>query len=116
MTNNQTEGEEAVLDKIAEMPEPHREMGNRLHTLIMESAPQLTPRTWYGMPAYENSGKTVCFFTLGEQYISFGLTEDAYLTVKEGAPHQLIESAWYIAELDEATEVKLSEIVSNAVD
>jgi uncharacterized protein YdhG (YjbR/CyaY superfamily) len=52
-----------VLEKIAEMPQPHRVMAERLHALITASAPALSPRTWYGMPAYAKDGKVLCFFT-----------------------------------------------------
>jgi hypothetical protein len=59
------DGERAVLEKIAELPEADRAMGERLHAIIKASAPALSPRTWYGMPAYAKDGKVVCFFTCG---------------------------------------------------
>ncbi|HUK36481.1 MAG TPA: DUF1801 domain-containing protein, partial [Vicinamibacterales bacterium] len=59
---DQTDGESEVLAKIAEMPEPDRAMAMRIHALIKRSAPELSPRTWYGMPAYTKEGKVVCFF------------------------------------------------------
>jgi hypothetical protein len=107
------DGEAAVLAKIAQMPAPYRAMGERLHEIITESAPGLTPRTWYGMPAYAKDGKVVCFFRV-DKYMTFGLTEDANLTREEGAPHQLMESAWYFTALDDATEARLSAIVRKA--
>jgi hypothetical protein len=107
------DGEAAILAKIAQMPAPYRILGERLHEIIMTSAPGLTPRTWYGMPAYAKDGKVVCFFRV-DKYMTFGLTEDANLTREEGASHQLLGSAWYFTALDDATEAKLSAIVRKA--
>ncbi len=59
---DKADGESAVLAKIAEMPEPDRAMGTRLHAIIKANVPALSPRTWYGMPAYARDGKVVCFF------------------------------------------------------
>jgi hypothetical protein len=103
--------EAAVLAKIAAMPESYRTTGERLHALISRSAPTLKPTVWYGMPAYAKDGKTVCFFRADKKYMTFGFTQDANLTCEEGAPHQLIESAWYFTALDDASEAKLSAIV-----
>jgi hypothetical protein len=107
------DGEAAVLEKIAAMPVPYRAIGERLHEIITKSVPGLTPRTWYGMPAYAKDGKVVCFFRV-DKYMTFGLTEDANLTREEGAPHQLMGSSWYFSGLDDATEAKLSAIVREA--
>ena len=104
-------GEAAALEKIAAMPAPYRAWGERLHALILRSAPALQPTVWYGMPAYAKDGKTVCFFRADKKYMTFGFTQEANLTPEEGAPHQLIESAWYFTALDDATEAKLSAIV-----
>jgi len=103
--------ESQVLDKIAAMPAPFSAMGERLHALILRSAPELQPRLWYGMPGYEKDGKTVCFFCADKKYMTFGFTQEANLAREEGAPHQLIESAWYFTALDDATEARLSAIV-----
>lgn len=103
--------EAAVLEKIAAMPAPYRAMGERLHALILRSAPAFQPTVWYGMPAYAKDGTTVCFFRSDKKYMTFGFTQEANLTREEGAPHQLIESAWYFTALDDATEAKLSAIV-----
>src|SRR5438876_11767941 len=77
------DGESDVLAKIAEMPEPDRAMAERLHALIKASAPILSPRTWYGMPAYAKDGKVVCFFRdrqkFKERYMTFGFNEVANL-------------------------------------
>jgi hypothetical protein len=104
-------GEAAVLDKIAAMPAPYCAMGERLHALILRSAPALQPTTFYGMPGYAKDDRTVCFFRADKKYMTFGFTQEANLTREEGAPHQLIESAWYFTALDDATEAKLSAIV-----
>ncbi|HUI58424.1 MAG TPA: DUF1801 domain-containing protein [Bryobacteraceae bacterium] len=105
------DGETAVLSKIAAMPAPYRAVGERLHALIRRSAPALQPTLWYGMPAYAKDGKTICFFRADKKYMTFGFTQEANLTREEGAPHQLIECAWYFTALDDATEAKLSAIV-----
>ena len=107
------DGEAAVLAKIAAMPAPYRAMGERLHALILRSAPMLQPTVWYGMPAYTKDGKRVCFFRV-DKYLTFGLTPDANLTREEGASHQLLGAAWFMTALDDATETKLSAIVRNA--
>ena len=107
--------EAAVLAKIAAMSEPYRAMGERLHMLILRSAPALQPTVWYGMPGYAKDGKAVCFFRADKKYMTFGFTQEANLTREEGAPHQLIESSWYFTGLDDATEAKLSAIVRRAV-
>ena len=75
------DGEEAVLKKIAEMPGPDRAMAKRIHAIVMASAPELSPRTWYGMPAYTKDGKVVCFFKSADKfktrYATFGFEEAA---------------------------------------
>ena len=109
------DGEDAVLEKIAEMPEPYSNMGVRLHSLIMRSAPKLQPGLWYGMPAYRKNGKVICFFR-ADRYMTFGLTEDANLVREKGSEHRLIGSSWFLTELDDATEDRLSEIVRKAVE
>ena len=81
---DQADGESDVLAKIAEMPEPDRAMANRLHALITRSAPVLSPKTWYGMPAYANrDGKVVCFFQSAHKfkarYATFGFSDEAHL-------------------------------------
>jgi hypothetical protein len=107
------EGEAAVRAKIAEMPAPYRAMGERLHEIITETAPELVPRTWYGMPAYARDGKVVCFFRV-DKFMTFGLSEDATLAREEGAAHQLMPSAWFLSGLDDATEAEVAAIVHQA--
>ena len=108
---DKVDGETALLAKIAAIPEPYSTMGERVHALILRSAPALQPTVWYGIPGYTKDGKTVCFFRADKKYMTFGFTQDANLTPEQGAPHQLIESAWYFTALDDATEAKLSAIV-----
>src|SRR5215468_10453383 len=83
----QADGESDVLAKIAEMPEPDRALGERLHAIITASAPALSPRTWYGMPAYARDGKVVCFFQSAQKfktrYATLGFSDEANLD--EGA-------------------------------
>jgi hypothetical protein len=110
---DKSEGEAAVLAKIAAMAAPYRAMGERLHALILGSAPALQPTLWYGMPAYAKDGKVICFFR-ADKYMTLGLSEKANHTLEEGAPHQLRESAWFFSALDDATEAKLSAIVRKA--
>jgi hypothetical protein len=107
------EREAALLEKIAAMPAPFGAMGERLHALILRTAPALQPTLWYGMPAYAKDGKVVCFFR-ADRYMTFGLTDKANFAREEGAPHQLLGSAWFFTALDDATEAKLSAIVRMA--
>ncbi|GAB4481004.1 MAG: DUF1801 domain-containing protein [Anaerolineales bacterium] len=77
------EGEKAVLAKIAEMSEPDRSMAQRIHELMRANAPELTPRTWYGMPAYAKDDQVVCFFQSAQKfnarYATLGFTDKAHL-------------------------------------
>ena len=77
------EDEAAVLEKIAEMPEPDRSMATRLHAIVTKSAPELSPKTWYGMPAYAKDDKIVCFYKSADKfksrYATFGFEEAANL-------------------------------------
>jgi hypothetical protein len=82
-------GETEVLEAIAAMPEPDRAMGGQLHAIIKANAPDLLPRTWYGMPAYTNGNKIVCFFRsrqkFGERYMTLGFHAGAeFLVVRTG--------------------------------
>jgi uncharacterized protein YdhG (YjbR/CyaY superfamily) len=82
-SSGKADGESDVLAKIAEMPEPDRGIANRLHAIIKASAPTLSPKTWYGMPAYAKDGKVVCFFQSGQKfksrYATFGFQDAANL-------------------------------------
>ena len=109
------DGESAVLAKIAEMPEPDRAMAERLHAVITTSAPGLSPKTWYGMPAYANKdGKVVCFFMSAQKfnsrYATLGFNDEANLD--EGA---MWPTSFALKELTAAEEAKISALVKRAV-
>jgi len=110
----EADGESAVLAKIAEMPEPDRAMGKRLHAVIKASAPALSPKLWYGMPAYAKDGKVVCFFQSGQKfktrYATFGFSDAANLD--EGA---LWPVAFALKKLTAAEETRLGVLVKKAV-
>lgn len=109
------DNEAEVLAKIAEMPEPYNAMGKRLHALILQNAPELHSRLWYGMPGYaKEKGPVLCYFRVDGDYMTFGLTEKANFSREEDAPDQLMASAWYFTALDDATEAKLAAIVRKA--
>ena len=107
-------GEKEVLAKLAKMPEPDRGMGKRLHALITASAPDLSPRTWYGMPAYTQDGKVVCFFQpahkFKSRYATLGF--DASANLDEGA---MWPTAFALKELTAAEEKKILALVKKAV-
>jgi uncharacterized protein YdhG (YjbR/CyaY superfamily) len=110
-----TEGESALLEKIAEMPEADRVLGERLHAIIKASAPSLTPKTWYGMPAYANKdGKIVCFFQsahkFNARYATFGFNDVANLD--EGA---MWPTSFALKKLTAAEEAKIVALVKKAV-
>src|SRR5213080_2183049 len=111
---DKADGESAVLAKIAEMPEPDRAMGKRLHAVVKASAPALAPRLWYGMPAYAKDGKVVCFFQSGQKfktrYTTFGFSDEANLD--EGAMWPV---AFALQELTAAAEAKIGALVKKAV-
>jgi uncharacterized protein YdhG (YjbR/CyaY superfamily) len=111
---DKADGESAVLAKIAEMPEPDRATGKRLHEIIKANAPALSPRLWYGMPAYAKEGKVVCFFQSAQKfktrYATFGFSDAANLD--EGA---LWPTAFALKELTAAEEAKIGALVKKAV-
>ena len=111
---DEADGESAVLAKIAEMPEPDRAMGERLHAIIKASAPTLSPRLWYGMPAYAKDGKVVCFFQSAQKfktrYATFGFSDEAHLD--EGAMWPV---AFALKELTAAEEARIGALVKKAV-
>src|SRR5438094_2106240 len=111
---NKADEESAVLAKIAEMPEPDRAMGERLHSIIKASAPALSARLWYGMPAYAKDGKVVCFFQSAHKfktrYATFGFMHHANLD--EGA---MWPTAFALKELTAAEEAKIGALVKKAV-
>lgn len=111
------DGGAEVLEKIAAMRAPYRVMGERLHALILASAPALAPRVWYGMPGYAigKENPVLCFFRVDEKYMTFGLTEKAHHATEAGAKDQLMASAWFLEALDGATEARIAAIVKQAV-
>jgi uncharacterized protein YdhG (YjbR/CyaY superfamily) len=108
------EAESAVLEKIAAMPAPDRAMGERIHAIIKASAPALSPKLWYGMPAYAKDGKVVCFFQSAQKfktrYATFGFSDEANLD--EGA---MWPTAFALKELAATEEVRISALVKKAV-
>ncbi len=108
------DGESAVLAKIAEMPEPDRAMAERLHAIIKASAPALSPKTWYGMPAYAKDGKVVCYFTpaskFKSRYATFGFNDTANLD--EGT---MWPTSFALTELTADDEARIGALVKNAV-
>jgi len=110
---NKADGESDLLAKIAEMPERDRAMGKRLHALIKASAPALSPRTWYGMPAYAKDGKVVCFFQSGQKfktrYATLGFSDAAHLD--EGT---MWPTSFALTKLTAADEAKIGALVKKA--
>src|ERR687890_950298 len=108
------DGERAVLAKIAEMPEPDRGMAERLHEIVKAAAPDLSPKTWYGMPAYAKGGKVVCFFQSAQKfdtrYATFSFSDKANLD--EGA---MWPTSFALKELTAAEEAKIGSLVERAV-
>lgn len=114
-SKNREEGEKAVHAAIAAMPEPDRAMAKRLHEIIKTSAPDLMPKTWYGMPAYANGdGKVICFYQAASKfntrYGTFGFQHDANLDDGDMWP-----TGFALKELTAAEEAKISQLVKKAV-
>jgi hypothetical protein len=111
---DKADGERAVLAKIAEMHGPDKAMATRLHAIITRSAPVLSPKTWYGMPAYAKDGKVVCFFQSAEKfkarYATLGFSDDANLD--EGV---MWPTSFALRELTAAEEARIDALVKRAV-
>ena len=111
---DKADGESAVLAKIGEMQAPDRALGERLHAIIKASAPALSPRTWYGMPAYAKDGHVVCFFQSAQKfksrYATLGFSDKANLD--EGA---MWPTAFALTELTAADEARIGALVKKAV-
>ena len=111
---NKAEGESAALAAIAEMEEPDRTMAERLHEIIKASAPDLWPKTWYGMPAYAKDGKVVCFFQSAQKfnarYATLGFSDTANLDEGDMWP-----VAFALKELTDTEEARISALVQKAV-
>jgi uncharacterized protein YdhG (YjbR/CyaY superfamily) len=108
------EGERALLAKIAEMPEPDRGMAKRLHAIVTASAPDLSPKTYYGMPAYAKDDKIVCFYQSADKfksrYATLGFTDEA--NIDEGA---MFPTSFALKKLTAAEEKKIGALVKKAV-
>jgi uncharacterized protein YdhG (YjbR/CyaY superfamily) len=111
--SGKADGESDVLAKIAEMPEPDRVMAERIHSIIKASAPTLSPRTWYGMPAYAKEGKIICFFQSGQKfksrYATFGFQQDANLDEGDIWP-----TSFALKRFTAAVEERIGELVKRA--
>ena len=112
---SKADGESALLAKVAEMPEPDRGMATRLHEIVKASAPDLLPKTWYGMPAYANKdGKVVCFFQSAHKfksrYASFGFSDQANLDEGDMWP-----TYFALKEFTPAAQAKIGALVKKAV-
>jgi uncharacterized protein YdhG (YjbR/CyaY superfamily) len=107
-------GESEVLAKIAEMPDADRAMAERLHVLITETAPELTPKTWYGMPAYAKDGKNICFFKSAHKfkarYATLGFSDKANLDDGDMWP-----TDFALVKLTDAVEERIAALVKQAV-
>jgi uncharacterized protein YdhG (YjbR/CyaY superfamily) len=111
---NRAEGERALLAKLAEMPESDRALGERLHAIVSASAPSLSPKLWYGMPAWAKEGKVLCYFQgasrFDARYATFGFNDNA--TIDKGA---MWPTSFAITELNAADEAKIAALVKKAV-
>jgi len=113
-SKNKADGESDVLAKIAEMQGPDRAMAKRLHAIVKASAPPLSPKTWYGMPAYAKDGKVVCYFQSAQKfnsrYATFGFSDEA--NIDEGA---MWPTSFALKELTAADEARIGALVKKAV-
>jgi len=112
--NSSMDGESAVLAKIAEMPEPDRTMAKRIHQIVKTTAPELVPRTWYGMPAYSKGDKIICFFQdahkFKARYATLGFSDKAHLDEDAMWP-----TSFALKKLTAAEEAKIIALVKKAV-
>jgi uncharacterized protein YdhG (YjbR/CyaY superfamily) len=111
---NKADGERILLEKVAEMKGNDRAMAKRIHAIVMASAPALSPKTWYGMPAWAKDGKVVCFFQSAEKfnsrYATFGFSDEA--TIDEGV---MWPTSFALKKLTSAEEKKIGALVKKAV-
>jgi uncharacterized protein YdhG (YjbR/CyaY superfamily) len=111
---NRADGERDLLAKIAEMPPPDRVLAERLHAIVTANAPDLSPKTWYGMPAYAKAGKVLCYFQSAEKfksrYATFGFSDEANLD--KGA---MWPTSFALKELTAADEAEIAALVKKAV-
>lgn len=114
-SKNRDEGEKMIFAAIAKMPEPDRSMAKRIHEIVTKNAPELMPKTWYGMPAYaDKDGKVICFFQAASKfsvrYSTFGFQPDA--KIDEG---NMWAASWAIIKLTSAEESKIAALVKKSV-
>jgi uncharacterized protein YdhG (YjbR/CyaY superfamily) len=113
-SKSRAEGERTLLAKIAEMPKADRALAERVHAIVTESAPELMPKTWYGMPAYAKDGKVLCFFQsadkFGSRYATFGFNDTANLD--EGT---MWPTSFALTKLTAAVEARIAALVKQAV-
>mgnify|MGYP000965553758 FL=1 len=114
-SKNRDEGEKMIFAAIAKMPERDRSMAKRIHEIVTKNAPELMPKTWYGMPAYaDKDGKVICFFQAASKfsvrYSTFGFQPDA--KIDEG---NMWAASWAIIKLTSAEESKIASLVKKAV-
>jgi len=111
--SGQDDGESDVLAKIAEMPKEDRVLAERIHAIVKANVPTLTPRTWYGMPAYAKDGKVICFFQSGQKfksrYATFGFQQDAKLDEGDIWP-----TSFALKSLTRAVETRIGQLVKKA--
>lgn len=106
-------GDSAVLAKLGQAPAPYREIGERVHAIIRESAPTLEPILRWGIPFYTRGGEDVCYIKSGENFLAFGFGEAINPAYEAGASmHPVV---WNITALDPATEARIAELVKAAV-
>jgi uncharacterized protein YdhG (YjbR/CyaY superfamily) len=114
MNKDRAAGERALLEKVAEMPEPDRSMATRIHEIVTTNAPELMPKTWYGMPAYARDGKVVCFFQNASKfharYATFGFNDTANLDDGD-----MWATSFAVMKLTAADEKKIATLVKKAV-
>lgn len=106
-----------VLDKISSMDEPRRSVMERVHRIIVSTAPGLKPRIWYGMPAYAKSASTPALLTLrNDERLNFAITEKASFRAAGGTEGELMPAAWYFEDVDKVAEMRIAEIVRSVAD
>lgn len=114
MNKSREEGEKAVLEKIAEMPEQDRILATRIHQIVAECAPELMPKTWYGMPTYTKNGKNICFFQsaakFNARYATLGF--DEWANLDEG---DIWPTSFALKNLTPEVEAKVRELIMKAV-
>ena len=116
MTTKDEKNLEQVLSKITQLSEPERSLVQRIHEVIMTTAPELKPRIWYGMPAYALAASAPALVTLRkDERVNLALTEKVEFAPAGGAEGTLMPAAWYIETIDETTEKRIAEIVKRAV-